>query len=588
MVRANKWNRQLDTTDKLQSGLGRVKEVYKEDAQFITMARVVKVNFLYNTVDVVTINYSERIMKDDSTQGRYSAQLPVSFSGSFSDGTTYGKTTPINVGDYVLIGFLDGDKTTPIVLNIYKGPDVSYQLSPTDAISGDPEDPILFNDVMEIFNLYPSQTYEWVSGEGIIEKTYQGKSFFKSGISSIKNGRINDFGYSYDQLKRTYLRGRYLTPTETSMSQVIYQHAGDNVDLYTTVFFDDNGDFRISNLSKSSDTRIEMFMDGSDSAGISYQEGSKEHNSDEASNKSTIGINKGVPSITYGNHSITFTDKDGVVVDGKPLSDWGGGDFKDDIERIEKEISDLQSKVDKLDSDEILSELSRLSDEVDNTLVPQYAELMKQIGGFDSRIKGAEDKSDSAYALANNVATTISDAAGTDESLLARLDRVDRSIKAMQDIITEVVAARTYNKTSHTYSSLGVRLDTLEEMARSDNQRLSDLIDKLDIFLSDDFSKGVASYVATIQAYGDVVMHNGQGSVTLDAHLFKGGLEWTSLLTDDAFVWTRTSDDIEGDTAWNANHVQGTKSLTLTSTDLGYGANFTVNVTVQGNLINNE
>ena len=78
MVRANKWNRQLDTTDKLQSGLGRVKEVYKEDAQFITMARVVKVNFLYNTVDVVTINYSERIMKDDSTQGRYSAQLPVS------------------------------------------------------------------------------------------------------------------------------------------------------------------------------------------------------------------------------------------------------------------------------------------------------------------------------------------------------------------------------------------------------------------------------------------------------------------------------------------------------------------------------
>lgn len=584
MVRRN-YNRSLSNKAKLQSSLGRVGEVYKEDSDSLVMARVLKVNYIYNTVDVVTIKYSERLAKDSTSSGKFSAKLPVGFSGQLSNGDTYGQTIPIDVGDQVLVGFIDKDKNSPIVLNIYKNSDTASELAPTDAVSGNPEDSSLVASALESFSLYPSQTYRLVDGLGGVENTYQGKSFFKSTLTGVGNGKLNDYGFSYEQLTRYRLRGRDVYPYYANSPQMLFQHTGDDTDIINNIFLDSNGDLRISSISKSSMERVGLAISGTDFIGFSYQD--LDNRYDKESSKSFVGIDKGIPSISYGDHSITFTDKDGIVIDGKPLSDWGGGDFNDDIERIEKELSDLQHRVDKLDTDEVLSELIRLADEVDDTLVPQYAKLIEQIGGFDSRIKGAEDKSDSAYDLANKVAKTISDAAGTDESLLARLDRVDRTVKAMQDVITEVVAARTYNITSHTYSSLGVRLDTLEEMTRSDNQRLSDLIDKLDIFLSEDFSKGVASYVATIQAYGDLVMRNGQGSVTLDARLYKGGFEWTGLLDDGAFVWERHSDDLEGDMAFNANHLDGSKSLTVTGADFGYGATFTVNVTVQGHLIQN-
>lgn len=584
MVRRN-YNRALTNKAKLQSSLGRVGEVYKEDSDSLVMAKVLKVNYIYNTVDVVTIRYSERLAKDSTSSGKFSAKLPVGFSGQLSNGDTYGQTIPIDIGDQVLVGFIDKDKNSPIVLNIYKNSDTASELAPTDSISGNPEDSSLVAGALESFSLYPSQTYRLIDGLGGVENTYQGKSFFKSSLTGVGNGKLNDYGFSYEQLSRYRLRGRDVYPYYTNSPQMLFQHTGDDTDIINNIFLDSNGDLRISSISKSSNERVGLSISGTDFIGFSYQETDNKY--DESKFKSFVGIDSGIPSIKYGDHDITFNDTDGVVVDGKPLSDWGGGDFKQDIERIEAELETLKQTVDKLDVDTIISELNRLADEVDNTLVPQYAELLDKIGGFDSRISKAEDTANSASELANQVAKTISDAAGTDESLLARLDRVDRSIKAMQDIITEVISARTYNKTSYTYSSLGVRLDTLEEMTRTDHDRLTDLIDKLDIFLSDDFSKGVASYVATIQAYGDIVMKNGQGTVTLDARLFKAGFEWTSLLDDGAFVWERHSDDTEGDTTWNQNHLDGKKSITLTGVDLGYSATFTVNVTVQGHLIQN-
>lgn len=586
MVRTNKWNKQLNTSARLQSGLGRVEDVYKEPASSFVMATVAKVNYLYNTVDVVTINYSERLIKDSSTQGRFSAQLPVSYGGSFTDGTVYGKTVPINIGDMVLVGFVGQDKDDPVVLNIYKKPAISYTLAPTDAVSGNPEDESLYDDVMEDFTVYPSQTYSWVSGEGTIEHTFQGKSFLKSSQPMLGNGNLNDYGYSYDQLYRSYLRGQYLTPTELNAPKVLYQHTGDDISFVNNVFFDNTGDMRLSTVSKDGLSRTELFFDGVDSLGLRYQKGSIKHNSDDTSEKSEISIIDGVPIISFGSHSLTFNEKDGLLVDGIPLSDWTGGDVSNRLDKLEQDIKSLTDKVNELDVDEILSQIASINGQI-QSITGDISSLTDAVSGYDEKINKAISTSEEAQSLSNQVAEQLSNAAGTDASLVARLDRIDITMKAAQDVIVEVVNSRTYNNSSKTYKSLGERLDTIQDMVVSDNSRLSDLVDKLDIFISDDFSKGVASYVVTIQAYGDIVMRNGQGSVTLDARLFKAGFNWTSLVTDDAFVWERHSDDAEGDATWNANHVQGKKSITLTADDFGYNATFTVNVTVQGNLVNN-
>lgn len=596
MVLGGKWNRQLNIGPKLQSSLGRVEEVYSEKSDSLVMARVIKVNYIYNTVDVLTIKNAERLVKDNSTQGKFSAQLPVPFGGSFSNGDTYGTTIPINIGDYVLIGFLDKDNNSPIVINIYKSPDTSFQLAPTDIVSGDPEDSNISKKVMESFTLFPSQTYFWNDGLGNVERTYQGKSFFRSSLAENGNGRINDYGYSYDELYRTSLRGRDIVPYSIISPQVLYQHTGDNIDIVNNLLFDDDGDVRLSSYSKSNGNRLGLYIDGLANIGFSYQEGDPEHGSEDAKNVSKISITKGIPEFSYGNHTLSY-NSDGLIYDGKSIGDWGGNsDLEKQVQEIETELKALQDKVNTLNVDEILAELAQLSDKVNNEIIKDLANLTDTVNGFDANIQQALRSSEQAQALSEATAKTISDAAGTDASLIARLDRIDQVIKSMQDIMVEVISARTFNVNGHTYtginsqtvtySSLGKRLDTIEDMVRADRDRLNDLVNKLDIFLSDDFSKGVASYVVTIQAYGDTIMRNGQGSVTLEAKLFKAGFEWTSLVDDGAFVWTRESDDTSGDITWNQNNLDGKKSITLTSVDFGYSANFRVSVTVQGHIIN--
>lgn len=600
MVLPNKWNRQLELGTKLQSSLGRVAEVYKEQADSLIMARVVKVNFIYNTVDVVTIRYTERLMKDADSQGKFSAQLPVSFGGQFSNGDTYGQTVPVNVGDTVLIGFLDKDKKSPIVINIYKSTDVSFELAPTDKVSGDPEDGDLSTSAFETFTLFPSQTYNWRDGDGNLEQTYQGKTFLKSSVSGTGNGRLNDYGYGYEQLFRTYLRGRNITPYVTTAPQTLFQHTGDNIDFVNNFFMDDNGDFRLSTYSKSTGNRVGLSMKGTDDVYLSYQQGDAEEGSEDDTKVSKVGIEGGVPLMSYKDHSITFNDL-GMLIDGVPLAEWSGHDFDQRMDEVEAKVAQLKAELDSLNADQINARIDAISDQINTALLPSFKNLTDTVEAYDGRIQTALDTATRSEALANQVARTISDAAGSDSSLLARLDRIDQTILALQDIIKEVVASRTFNiPQEHTYvgvtgpviqyESLGKRLDLIEDYVRTDRDRLNDLVNRLDVFLSNDFDKGVASYVVTIKAYGDVVMRNGQGSVTLEADLYKGGFLWTGLVDDGAFVWTRNSGSsdtasIESDMTWNQNHLDGAKSITLTALDFGYSANFTVSVTVQGHLI---
>lgn len=595
MVLPNKWNHQLNLGTKLQSGLGRVEGVYKEPADALLMAKVIKVNFIYNTVDVVTIKYTERLMKDSDTQGKFSAQLPVNFGGSFSNGDTYGQTIPVNIGDIVLIGFLDKDKKSPIVINIYKAPDVAYELAPTDKVSGDPEDGDLSTAALENLTLYPSQTYNWIDGDGNLEKTYQGKSFLKSSISGTGNGRLNDYGYGYDQLFRTYLRGRNIVPYATTAPQTLFQHTGDNIDYVNNLFMDDNGDFRLSTFSKTSGNRVGLSMRGVSDVYLSYQEGDAENGSEDATNVSKVGIESGVPVMSYKDHSITFNEQ-GMLIDGVPLAEWSGHDFDERMTAIETEVEQLKSELDTLDVNQINSKIDAITAQINNEVLPQFNQLATTVSEYDSRIQNALQTAQSSEELANQVAATISDAAGTDTSLIARLDRIDKTVLALQVIIDEVVASRTFNipnghtyvgvtGTTVSYDSLGARLDNIEDFVRTDRDRLNDLVNRLDVFLSNDFDKGVAAYVVTIQAFGDVVFRNGSGTLTLEAHLYKGGFLWDGLVDDQAFQWSRTSSDPEGDAAWTANAANKGRIITITPTDFGYSANFTVSVTVQGHLI---
>lgn len=58
---------------------------------------------------------------------------------------------------------------------------------------------------------------------------------------------------------------------------------------------------------------------------------------------------------------------------------------------------------------------------------------------------------------------------------------------------------------------------------------------------------------------------------TLTVQLYHGSELVTDQYDDSCFIWVRESIDKDGDTAWNATHNTGTKSLTITEYDtVGY------------------
>ena len=71
--------RGLPSGPRLQASLGRNQEdVYRagDSVSDLLLAQVVKVNYVYNTVDVITARYNERFIKGKDSAGRFSARLP--------------------------------------------------------------------------------------------------------------------------------------------------------------------------------------------------------------------------------------------------------------------------------------------------------------------------------------------------------------------------------------------------------------------------------------------------------------------------------------------------------------------------------
>ena len=104
-----------------QSSLGsEFKRRYKEGQNIdrIMIAEIVRVHHRYNTVDVVVKGTNDRTENSYYEEGKFSAKLPIEFGGLTSGDNPFGKTIPIQVGTLALIGFISGNKTTPIVLSI--------------------------------------------------------------------------------------------------------------------------------------------------------------------------------------------------------------------------------------------------------------------------------------------------------------------------------------------------------------------------------------------------------------------------------------------------------------------------------------
>lgn len=251
-----------------QSQLGtKLERVHKEGLNVVRMslARVLKVNYKYNTVDLVTVIYKNTSVKDPVDNGKFSARLPIRFGGKTPEGNVFGATTLVTIGSLVLVGYLEGDKDSPIVLSSYGETEYQSLLTRTTYTSGDESDERLQREFWQDFVLYPSMTYSNTDGKGNKEMTFAGQSFMYITQSDPINEYVQDWDFRYIDLPNSrYSNRSFIEPVSPQCPTFLYVHQGVHTKHRLTVFFKSDGTYRVANrhIQREGVTYHQMDTDG--------------------------------------------------------------------------------------------------------------------------------------------------------------------------------------------------------------------------------------------------------------------------------------------------------------------------------------
>lgn len=345
---------------RFQSSLGTQRtRRYKESSNIdrISFAKVTRVNYRYNTVDVTTSHGS----LDSGTGGRMSAKLPVQFSGTTQEGKPFGQVNPIEIGTRVLIGFVEGEKTTPVVLGIYGNEQEAEKLSRTPFEGADPEDEDLKQLAQQQFTVHPSLTYENIDGVGNRTVSFTGKSFVttEAGANPEAGGiSDNSSGTQYEDLDSSYYyTGELIEPKEDKAPVILFKHQGDKFarneegsqeDGHSFMWFlDDDGTFRTSIMQEDEDWRAYFEMTPEGTIQMVRQNDTKELN--RSTDRYSVGVEEGGIRLQVGDRYSLITP-DGTYgnlgLGGGGGGSGGSGGVPDDVmDRINETLDEANRKI---------------------------------------------------------------------------------------------------------------------------------------------------------------------------------------------------------------------------------------------------
>lgn len=375
---------------RFQSQLGKeFRRRYKEENNLIrlTLARVVKVNYKYNTVDVVTVRYGDTLVKNPTDEGKFSARLPVSFGGRTPDGKVYGANTLVTVGSLVLVGFLEGKKEYPIVLNIYGELDNQSMLTRTELTGADEADEAIQREIWQLFTLYPSMTYHNVDGRGNQEITFSGKSFMYITDTDQENEYVTDYGFDYDHLPSAYYaNGELIEPTSPKSPTLIYVHQGVYDNHRVTFFIKSDGTVRVGSRHVN-DTGITFYELKTDGTFEIVQKRDTDNPEEESNRFSKIGITRdGSVILQAEKHVFEVTDK-GIFVNGRPISLIGGEfsleDYVDGSNTIELKNGKIELKAS-----------NHIVDELEDKITAQEARINFAVDEISTKVSRTELETD--------------------------------------------------------------------------------------------------------------------------------------------------------------------------------------------------
>ena len=194
---------------------------------YMVRGQVTHVYYQKGTLDFNTYGSS---ISSGTTDGSGSAPIPIDFWGKNTDGKVFGCYRPVQTGSQILVAYIGGDTSRPIVIGVYPDNEESYELiSPVHYNTGDDSTDDVQNDALGERKLYPNQQMMYESGKGDILRSMGGKSFLY--ISENVSGYLDDINYAYDSIRDFYdADANEIEPTMTKAQSWLLVHEDNDSD----------------------------------------------------------------------------------------------------------------------------------------------------------------------------------------------------------------------------------------------------------------------------------------------------------------------------------------------------------------------
>ena len=428
---------------RFQSSMGRsLKRVDSDDLNVkgLVLATVSKINYQYQSVEVKVNNLTlGRHIGDD---GSLAVPYPKSFIGRTPEGSVFGTKPLITEGSVVLIGFLNDDINSPIILNVY-GDNEQNKMINTNPLEGgkfDTDD--IYKYSSAIYEILPSLNYKYNDGEGTSIKTFNGKSFFSMTSGEEEKPQASDFytGTEYQDLFTSYYGNKTLIePRIQKAPNMLFKHQGVFYDdgtpdnHITTLFISERGDIRASVLNTETQKRTTQEMSSDGSYRVIKQD------DDLMLDEAQVWIEYGISEdnkfyIKNDKHKFEFTDE-GIYIDDKPM-----------LENLDESIAEAMKNLNEIQKE--LDDINYLLEGVGKDNLEELIESTKE--SIEASKKATSD--------VNRLTTQISEVSGRTEGIITQFQKFrDETFKDFYEDASKVI-----NEVNQNFPSMKTDVTTLK------------------------------------------------------------------------------------------------------------------------------
>ena len=435
---------------RFQSSMGRsLKRVDSDDLNVkgLVLATVSKINYKYQSVEVKVNNLT--LGSHIGDDGSLAVPYPKSFIGRTPEGSVFGTKPLITEGSVVLIGFLNDDINSPIILSVYGDNEQNKMINTNPLDGGKFDTDSVYKYSSALYEILPSLNYKYDDGEGTSIKTFNGKSFFSMTSGEEEKPQATDFytGTEYQDLFTSYYGNKTLIePRIQKAPNMLFKHQGVFYDdgtpdnHITTLFISERGDIRASVLNTETQKRTTQEMSSDGSYRIIKQD------DDLMLDEAQVWIEYGISEdnkfyIKNDNHKFEFTDE-GIYIDDKPMLENLG----ESIEDAMKNLQDVQEQ---------LEEINYLLEGVGKENLAELIESTKE----------SIEASNKATSDVIRLSTQISEVSGRTEGIITQFQKFrDETFKDFYDDVSPIITEVNQNfpgmKTD--VSTLKTRVNNIE------------------------------------------------------------------------------------------------------------------------------